>query len=392
MFDVHLICNLWEIQERGIEDVLDCVQGELGADGVTVIVASEPVVHLRRACGDGPLIFRSRGGVFYHPDPSRFTSTRYKPVVTEWLKKRNLLADLNKACQHRSLSLSVVVNTARLGRVVAKYRDAACQSAFGDVSPARLCLNNPDVVALCRGLIVDLSTDYELSSIELRDATSVLDTDLFDSVSPSHTVSDLEQALMGICFCPSCLQSADRAGVDGENAARRVRHLLSASRDTSQPATTSITDVLSIEEPIAAMVEHNQNARRTLLQELAATAQCDILVHTPAHDALPYAFDLISGSDVAGISIAWNHERTPDDPTLASFVERSREDHLRRCNIIVPAVERPAKERPSLVAVVKSIADSGASGVTLDRWEVMTEHDLTVAKQAIRYAKRSSAL
>jgi len=391
MFTVHLICNLWEIQERGIEDALDCVQGELGADGVTVIAASRPIVRLLRTNGEGPRIFRSRGGLFFHPDEGRFIRTRYKPVVAESLRSRNVLADLDQSCQRRALSLSAIVNTALLGRIVAKHHDAACESAFGDVSPARLCLNNPDVVALCRGLIVDLSTNYKLSSIELRDMTNVLDTDLFVSASPPDVVDDVERALMGICFCPSCLQSADRAGIDGENAARRVRHLLSDAPDSSRPITTMLDDILSAEAPIAAMVEHHRHARRALLQELAGDAHCDVIMHTPDRDALAHTFDLVSGTGVAGIAVDWNDEQKPTGPTPAHLVERSRENGLHRCDVIVPTIEPVSEERPSLVAAVKSVADSGATGVTLDRWGIMTEHDLTVAKQAIRYAKRSKA-
>ena len=243
MFTAHMVCHLWDLEDGGIDDVLDRLKGELGAGGVTVVAAGKPICQLRHRPSVKPRIFQSRGGLYFPPDESKYNDTRCKPVVSSWVKSRDPLRKVAEACQRRDLTLRAILDTRRIGRLVSRCPSVATKTVFGDASPGTMCAANPDAVALLQGLIADLSTNYGVSAIELRHLDRTFEADLVDSLvvhaSPS-AAAEVIRALLTICFCESCLQSAHGANIDADGATRSVEALINDALAQSRPLPDSL--------------------------------------------------------------------------------------------------------------------------------------------------------
>ncbi|MGB2985153.1 MAG: hypothetical protein WBE26_04665, partial [Phycisphaerae bacterium] len=117
---VFLTAYPWDLLDEDLGTVLDRLHGEIGVTGVSVWVSSPALTQLRVRDVE-PRVFRTRGGLFFHPDEQRYVATRCKPVVSSRHKTRNPLARIADACAERALELRVIVSAAATGRLAQRY-------------------------------------------------------------------------------------------------------------------------------------------------------------------------------------------------------------------------------------------------------------------------------
>ena len=170
MTSYYLTAYPWDLLDEGLDPVLDRLQGEVGVTGVALWVASPPVTRLRPREVQ-PRVFRTRGGLFFKPDESRYEATRLKPVVSTWLKSRDVFARIAEGCARRGLLLRALVSASQTGRLAEKYPAMACKNAFGDESRSSLCLVHPDVRAYLLALVCDLASGNALAGVVMTDWT-----------------------------------------------------------------------------------------------------------------------------------------------------------------------------------------------------------------------------
>ena len=85
MFQTNLWCYLWDLVDEGIDPVLDRLQGEAGATGVSVATCYHSVDQLRPHPGISPRTFRSAGGAQFQPASDRYAATRIRLSVPQVL-------------------------------------------------------------------------------------------------------------------------------------------------------------------------------------------------------------------------------------------------------------------------------------------------------------------
>ena len=164
MFRSYIVSHLADLVDAGVEECLDRVQG-VGASGVSVAVTSGALGELRSAAQATPRVFRSRGGFFFQPNDEYYGDTRLKPIVSTWLKGRNPLEKVVDACRRRGLELRRRLSAFEVGRIARRYPEAAAQTVFGDPAPTTLCPASPDVRALLRATVDDLSKAHAPTAI-----------------------------------------------------------------------------------------------------------------------------------------------------------------------------------------------------------------------------------
>jgi hypothetical protein len=239
MFQATMRCNLWDLVDEGIDEVLDRLKGEAGITGISMPLVCPPVDDLRIHKGISPRTFRSRGGAQFQPHAEFYANTRLKPVVAEWLKKSNPLPAVAEACAKRGLSLRGEVNCCHSPVMVEKFPFAAVKDVFGEASPTHLCPINPDVMQYAGGLISDLQQSYGLAEVRIqswgwRFSTTgerfgvapmvIIDAPTEgDASRPAENAMDIVHHLIKTCFCESCRQRADAAGINGSVLERVVQ-------------------------------------------------------------------------------------------------------------------------------------------------------------------------
>jgi hypothetical protein len=208
-----------DVRDEGPDTVLDNVQHRAGLGGLTVATAyhegrdifpHNPVRKVR---------FLESGAVFFEPDPARWRGIRLQPLVSS---AADAFPGLVTAASRRGLELHSWTVFLHNGALAERFPDCAPQNAFGDPYLTELCPANPDVRAYARAL----ASDVARLGVETIVAESLHYHPLEHGYSHERYFVPLGprgRYLLGLCFCPHCLEAAGGAGIDGKELRRAVR-------------------------------------------------------------------------------------------------------------------------------------------------------------------------
>ena len=247
---VFLTAYPWDLLDGDLGATLDRLHGEVGVTGVSVWVGLPPITHLRMRDVE-PRVFRTRGGLFFHPDEQHYVATRCKPIVSSWHKTRNPLATIAESCLERALELRVILSAAATGRIAQRHPEMACKSAFGGESHLSVCLANPDVQTYLCGVVTDLSSNYEIKELTIADFALAWAEASAPELRVAAPPGETERSLLSTCFCESCHQRAAGAGVDVAAARRTVRTLLQSTFESGTTEDQRLDTVLPDNTPLA---------------------------------------------------------------------------------------------------------------------------------------------
>ncbi len=391
MFSVQIIAYPWDLEDEGIEHVLDVLQGEIGVQGISVVAASGPLCELRARPDASPRIFRSRGGIFFQPDDSHYANTRIKPILSRWLKTRNPIATIAAACHKRDMKLRFILPTRRIGRVADRFPVTVAKSAFGDASDLCICPINLDVEAFLQGLVTDLCQNYAPDSIELYGMDRAFETGVLATSADRYALGPGGEALYSVCFCESCRQSATRDGVDAEAAARSAGATLSRAIESGRVVEGSLEDLLGADRVLDAYVATLRDRHIEVVGRLSDAASCDLVLHVSAaaDRNAKWLSRVSSGCARLNAEADIPLSESPDDALTFAHDVAGRRDDL-HCEAQIPAREATFGDPPLAVQAMKLLVDRGVGGVNLDHYGVMGQVELASAKQAVRYARRAA--
>jgi hypothetical protein len=391
MFRSSIICGLWDLVDFGQEEGLDRIRAT-GVTGVTVVVTSGPAAILRSGPACPPRIFRTRGGFFFQPQDSSYANSRIKPIVSTWLRGRNPLEAVARACTARGLELRLRISAFGVGRIAQRHPECAGKTVFGDIAPLALCPAHSDVRALLTATVADLSANYAPAAVEIDDlryhSGAWGENGLEIGFEPDESIL----ALLSVCFSEASRQQAAEEGIDAAAAARVVEEQL----DEALAGRAAKTDLPDKQR------ERNEALRRyldlqvvtldRLIEQIADTAGGPIrLVWPPAPDRqiLPSA----RGRQVATSLVIEQTGFDEGDAGDSFSPSWSAMQHLAPVGSLELEVDLgdvSPDETHRLVSAVKQAADRGIGGISFAHLGVLNEAGFTAIRQAVRYAVRST--
>ena len=380
MFRTFLSAYPWDLLDEDLEAVLDHLHGEVGITGMSVWVASAAVVELR-ARNVQPQVFRTRGGLLFHPDENLYADTRCKPIVSTWARGHKALGRIAEACAKRGLTLRVIVSASRTGRLAERHPEMACKNVFQDQSQLGLCLSNPDVQTFLCAVVSDLSSNHPVAEVVLTDF--VLEWPEFVA---AHLCAPLSlghgaKALLATCFCESCRQQAGQAGVDTATAQRVAHSAVLASlegRMTDQP----LDAILADSGPLSEYYRWRTIQLSSVWQQVAGACRCDLLLDRRLDTSIAVEIPQLDLSLPASVVT-----RLDDPDGLAS----ARCPVARRNELRLPESLASGPQAAQLVRLVSQTVELGFSGVEMDSLGLLPASALTPIKQALRIARRASS-
>ena len=379
MFRFFVAAYPWDLVDDDVGRVLDRLHGEVGVTGVSVWVGLPPLAQLR-VRDVQPRVFRTRGGLFFHPDNERYAATRCRPIVSGWAKTRQPLVRLTDACRERGMATRAIVSAARTGRVAERHPEMACKNALEAESHVSLCLANPDVQTYLCSLVSDLSANDGLSGVTVTDfAITWAEAAAGGVVLPSW-LGETEVELLSTCFCESCHQRAFAAGVDVGRARRSAQTILQQSLDRGLATEARLESILADSEPLTDFARWRANELSSLLGRLGEACRCELLldrcVDGPARGAH-------AELDLSVPAAVITRLGAPDQLTDA-FCQAARRNELR-----LPEIFATGSSAPDLVRITAQAVEAGFSGIEIDNYGLLPDTALTPIKQAVRFARRS---
>lgn len=361
-------CCLWDLLDEGVDDVLDSLKGEANISAISIPLVCPPVDALRVHKGVSPRTFRSRGGAQFQPQAEHYAGTRLRPVVAEWLRRKDPLPHVIEAAIKRGLGVRGEIVCSDAPTIADKYPHAACKNVYGDPSPSRLCPANPDVQEYLRALVANLQQGYALAEIEIsgldwRGPKFAADTPLDTSPTRPALARRAIAYLGAICFCESCRQQADRAGLNVTRIAQEVEATLDRLLSSGEAA----EDVDGIRAQIDGLAAYEAYQHKLLLHlRLPTPVVATAIAPAPAgtNPATPLTGQILVPPGAAAIEPDWLVDVTLDGP-LADAAD--------------------------LVRWVSELVTASPRGVTFAHYGAMPRARLAWVKQAIRKAQRDTA-
>ena len=187
-------------------------------------------------------------------------------------------------------------------------------NVYGDHLPSNLCPSSPEVQAYLEQIVKDIAaTGVEQIDIESLDYAGFLHGDHHEMQAYLDTVS--LNRLLGLCFCPSCMENARRHGIDAEGLKRQLH---SAADAFLEMKPVEIASVPALREYDAMRCD-----RITELYQVIRTA-AGIPVR-PILWAANGAEPVLSGVDTKRMGMEEVSACYPDDPEqVSAFVKRIR--------------------------------------------------------------------
>lgn len=386
-FQTNLRCALWDLVDEGIDESLDRIQGQTGVTGIVLGLHTPPVGQIRPHPGVSPRTFRSAGGTQFQPDPACYAGTRIRPVVADWLRKRNPLKSVVEGCHQRGLKVGGWVNACEHPAVAHRYETAGTRDVFGDRSDRRLCPINPDVAEYLRGLVEDLQSNYAFDGLGLSQVG-------FASPEAPDLAAEecgwrwgpVEAWLRTICLCESCRQLAGRDGVAVESAVKRIANTLERTCQTGTCLELTPAEFVEKHEELGAFLEWRGAQMQRLLGSLRRACRCQLVLDA---DAAP----MHSGLDLAEASSWYDVCSLPCRVTEAPHVEQAVAAGLALCGDPVRlglrlGVGAGCSNSDALVASAVQAARMGCRAVEFDSYGILPLERLEWIRQACRFARR----
>ncbi|QOF74885.1 hypothetical protein IG197_28355 (plasmid) [Aminobacter sp. SR38] len=228
----------WDIQDISHDTVARELVERAGMNTVSLATSYHAGRFLQPRSPRRKAYFPEDGTIYFQPTASRWDTLTIQPKVADVISEGgDVLAELMRRRDGGDLKVScwtVCLHNTRLGML---HPHAVTRNAFGDPNYYSLCPTNADARAYVRALIEDISHSYRPDMIELETPTFMGFAHEYHHEKDGVGLTAEDDFLLSLCFCPSCLAGAAKAGNDGEAARRLVCEWINEAceRATPQP-------------------------------------------------------------------------------------------------------------------------------------------------------------
>ncbi len=152
----------------------------------------------------------------FSPNPAMYGDSGLLPVVDPALASTKVLDKTKRACEAHQMDFGVWLVGLHNSSLGAQHPDLCVTNCFGDVYQYALCPSRDENKAYFAGMVTDICDQFEPDRIA-AEAIGVLG--LLHWVHHELFLNQWDEnleMLLSICFCPSCVQKGQAAGVDVE--------------------------------------------------------------------------------------------------------------------------------------------------------------------------------
>ncbi len=333
--DFGILHPLWNYaDDQGA--LLERVTGEIGIDHLTVPAITGACTQFRTHAELETPLFHTAGGWHFPTASQVYSAAGVRPQRARWFGAADILARLAERTRRHGLRLVLRIDL-RAVHALVEHEPHLCQrNAWGQPVPtAGACACSPDLRELLRATLDDLRR-YEPRGFQLVNWQPDYPADGTAAARPLDW-QPRARALLDKCFCASCRQIAQRAGLDVDELATRVQTEIHRLMSAPEPDT-------KLDSQLARYDEARHGDCAAWLRQLAgADKSC--------------AYQLVHGAAVSPSQFAGDPLDSVVELPAYSTTTDAREWLLQQ-----PGLEHPAETGLRLATWRPFFEDSGALG------------------------------
>ena len=312
----------WDVAEVGPARMA----AELSPAGINTIslAASYHAGKFLRPKGTaGKVYFPEDGTVYFRPRAERYGTV--KPLTNSLTAERDVLEEICALDGTAANAWMVLLHNTRLGEA---YPDLTVRNAFGDAYVYSLCPANPQVREYAIALCSDLTDRYAVTGVSLETPGFLPFAHGYHHEFGLMRQNRWLDALLGLCFCPSCMSGMGAADIDAE----AVRRTVAAAVDGYMASDVDVPDDMAAEWLLAdavgdaafsAYLRWRCDVVTSLVADIRAAVRDDATVAVIPSVARPSAGAWLEGSDLRALGDAAG---TLEVPFYEPDLERLRAD------------------------------------------------------------------
>jgi len=387
MKEAFFWCYPWDLLDEGTDLALGRIAGEIGANAISLAATYHSVSQFRPHAPQDLTRFIAEAAAHFQPDSACYAATRIRPAPAAWMKSRNPLERIAEATKKHGIALRAWLVACHSATLAARHPEAACKDAYDNRSPTWLCPANPDVREYVAGLAADLSANYPIAAIELESPD-------FDSAPHVHAheklgldLGPVEQLLLALCFCESCVQAAHEADIDADAVRRSVRVHLQPTIAGNPSRQTPLAEFLASDPPLDRYVRRRTDAIRALVAAVRRRTKSPLVIHAAWNPDLAgwKPADLAQHCD-AFVLPAWSES---DDSRRARLAElHAAVGSNSRIHVGYQCYPPAIPDGPDLVRRVHESVTASHEIIGFYNYGIAPLSGLGWVRQAIRFARR----
>ncbi len=225
---------LWDFVDEGCDAVFNRIK-ETGFDSISMATAYHTGKFLLPHNPRRTVIFPEDGTVYFEPNGKLYG--KLHPRINSLVKDGSSLQTVKAFADKRGVQVRAWIVCCHNTAFGMAHPDIACETAFGDKLFHNLCPANNDVRKYIAALVADVASTG-VDGIELEAFQFQGYVHGFHHEREGIVLPPAAQFLLGLCFCPSCIASAKRAGVEIEKirswTKTALRNFFNSSDDMSE--------------------------------------------------------------------------------------------------------------------------------------------------------------
>ncbi len=226
----------WDVLELGLDSVSRDLRERAGLNGINIAAAYHAGRFFQPRSPNRKTFLPEDGTVYFQPDPKLWADRRITPKVAGIVAAGDVPRALTAARERSGLSVAcwtVCLHNMRLGLL---HPDACTRNAFGEPSLFNLCPSHPDVRAYAAALVRDISTGIRPDIVQLETPGFMPYAHGYHHEKDGAGLMAEDDFLLSLCFCESCADTAEKAGIDAAAARKTVRGWIAEASERAVPA------------------------------------------------------------------------------------------------------------------------------------------------------------
>ena len=226
----------WDVTDLGLETVERDLVERAGLNMISLATSYHAGRFLQPRSPRRKAYFPEDGTIYFKPTAARWGSLAIQPKVADVITEGgDVLGNLIRRREAGGLGVScwtVCLHNTRLGML---HPQAVTRNAFGDANYYNLCPSHPDARAYVRALVADISHSYRPDRIELESPSFMGFAHEYHHEKDGVGLTPEDDFLLSLCFCPSCIARAAKAGIDSEAARKLTRQWIVETCERAVP-------------------------------------------------------------------------------------------------------------------------------------------------------------
>ncbi len=214
----------WDILDYGVERCLELLKS-LGLTEFSVAVNYHAAKLLSPHNPHRKIYFPEPDAFYFTPD-FRFYPESFSPQESSETSGGDFLAQLIDTAHKFEMGVNAWVIGMHNSRLGFLHPEVTTETAMGDHLLHSLCPSNPSVRAYVQGLMIDLTSRFDLTAIELEAPGFMRFIHGYHHEMYGIEITPSLDFLLSLCFCPYCMENAGSAGVEIETLRRVVRNYI----------------------------------------------------------------------------------------------------------------------------------------------------------------------